>query len=66
MPVVELIALLQSSDSQLQTSNPSSALLIVLALAGAVLALIVLVFIRTSMKRPTKRASDHSRRGVAH
>jgi hypothetical protein len=67
MSVVELIALLQSGNGQAQTtSNPPSALYIVLVLAAAVLALIVLVFIRTTMQRSRKGANHDPKRSIVH
>ncbi len=56
MPRAECVIAVQTSKEQLpQTSNPLAAGYFAIALIAVVVGLVVLVFIRTSMRRSSKR-----------
>ena len=55
MSIVELVAAAQTSSPQSWDSNPIGAGYFLLVLVAAVLALVVLIFIRTSARRASKQ-----------
>jgi hypothetical protein len=55
MSIVEWIAAaVQKSDSESLISDPATALYFVIAILAAVLGLVVLIFVRTSMRRSAR------------
>ena len=55
MWAVRLVAVAQTSSAQIPASNPPTAEYFLLVLVAAVLALVVVIFIRTSAGRSSKR-----------
>ena len=55
MPMVEWVAVLQTSGPKIETSNLPAARYLVLALIAVVLGLVVWVFIRTSFRGSSKQ-----------
>jgi hypothetical protein len=54
MAFIECVLAIQTSGGLTQTSNSPAALYFVIALVAVVLGLVVLIFIRTSARRPSK------------
>jgi hypothetical protein len=55
MPIAECVITMQTTGGQYPISNPPAAGYFVLGLLGVVLGLMVLIFIRTSGRRSSKR-----------
>jgi hypothetical protein len=55
MPIAEYVASVQTNGPESQTSNSSAGLYFALALVAVVLGLLVVVFIKTSMRRSSRR-----------
>jgi hypothetical protein len=55
MPIVLMVVAGQADGPQSHASNPVAAGYVVFALVAAVLALVVMIFVRTSMRRSPKR-----------
>jgi hypothetical protein len=54
MSIIEYVIAIQTGGTLTQTGNPPAALYFVIALVAVVLALVVLIFIRTSTRRSLK------------
>jgi capsular polysaccharide biosynthesis protein len=55
MSLLECVIVAQTSGSQTQAGNPPVAWYLVIALVAAVMGLVVLIFIRTSTRRSSRR-----------